>query len=45
MKNLFLTTFIGDCPKDSLKIFEKYCEKYNLDLEVITDYKINFRKI
>jgi lipopolysaccharide biosynthesis glycosyltransferase len=42
MKNLFLTTFIGDCRKDSLKIFEKYCEKYNLDLEIITDYKINY---
>lgn len=42
MKNLFLTTMIGDCPKDSLKIFERYCEKYNLDLEVISDYQINY---
>ena len=42
MKNLFLTTLIGECPKHSLKVFEKYCEKYNLDLEVMTDYKINY---
>ena len=45
MKNLVVTKYIGDCPKHSLKIHEKYCEKYNLDLHVIDKYKLNYKAI
>jgi lipopolysaccharide biosynthesis glycosyltransferase len=45
MKNLVITTFIGDCPRHSLPIHERYCEKYNLDLHVITENKIRWRDL
>lgn len=45
MKNLVLTTLIGDCPKYALPIFEKYCNKYNLDLHVITERVVNWRDL